>query len=212
MIKRRVNTMQKTAFLIPTLIFSLYLTGCAKNNVNDVGYRNQNVNDQADDRHRNATDNARVQYNHPNFNNAELNNPNRGPAMTTVDNSNKNLGNVRNNNDNRSKMRVADKAADKVSHLPEVDTANVIVTENNAFVAAKLDKSSRNELTNDIENKISKAVKSVDPDIDNVYVSTNPDFYDRIKTYAEDIRNGKPVTGFFNQFNDMVRRVFPNMK
>jgi spore cortex protein len=205
--------MKKTVLLIPTLIFSIYLTGCAKNDLNDnTAYRNQNVNDTSRVRDNRINNNARLQYNHPNFDNAAINNPNRGPVMTDVDNRRTNLGDLRNDNDNRSKMRVADQAADKVADLPEVDTANVIVTENNAFVAAKLDKSSRNELTNKIENKISKAVKSVDHDIDNVYVSTNPDFYDRINTYASDIRHGRPVSGFFNQFNDMVRRVFPNMK
>lgn len=202
--------MRKTVLLIPAILFSLYLTGCAtKNNVNDVGNRNQNLNDNNDYRNRNVT---RVQYNHPNYTDSSINTPHRGPAMTTVDNSRRELRNNRVNNDNRSKMRVADQAANKVTKLREVDSANVIVTENNAFVAAKLDRTSRNELTNDIENKISRAVKSVDRDIDNVYVSTNPDFYDRMKTYAGDIRNGRPVSGFFNQFNDMVRRVFPNMK
>jgi spore cortex protein len=202
--------MRKTVLLIPAILFSLYLTGCAtKNNVNDVGNRNQNLNDNNDYRNRNVT---RVQYNHPNYTDSSINTPHRGPAMTTVDNSRRELRNNRVNNDNRSKMRVADQAANKVTKLREVDSANVIVTENNAFVAAKLDRTSRNELTNDIENKISRAVKSVDRDIDNVYVSTNPDFYDRMKTYAGDIRKGRPVSGFFNQFNDMVRRVFPNMK
>lgn len=132
--------MKKTVFLIATLIFSIYLTGCAKNNVNDdVAYRN-----------RNATEPTRVNYNNANRNN---------------------VTNVR--NDNRSKMRVADEVADKVSDMPEVDTANVIVTENNAYVAAKLN-GSANKLTSAVEDKIARKVKSVDPDIDNVYVSVNP--------------------------------------
>jgi YhcN/YlaJ family sporulation lipoprotein len=109
-------------------------------------------------------------------------------------------------------MRVADEVAARVADLKEVDTANVIVTENNAYVAVKLSPSSRNEWTKKIENKISRRVKSVDPDIDNVFVSENPDFYDRMNTYASDIRNGKPVSGFFNQFTETIRRVFPKAK
>jgi spore cortex protein len=188
--------MKKSIILIATLIFSLYLTGCARNNMNDdVANRN-----------RNATEPTRVNYN----------NPNRGgPAITTddtgteLDRNRNNITNVR--NDNRSKMRVADEAADKVSDLPEVDTANVIVTENNAYVAAKLDRS-HNQLTSNIENKISKAVKSADQDIDNVYVSVNPDFFKQMNDYVNDIRNGRPISGFFNEFSDMVRRVFPDVK
>ncbi|MBT2653668.1 YhcN/YlaJ family sporulation lipoprotein [Bacillus sp. ISL-18] len=41
--------------------------------------------------------------------------------------------------------------------------------------------------------------------IDNVYVSENPDFYDRMTTYASDIRNGRPISGFFNEFTETIR-------
>jgi spore cortex protein len=162
-------TMKKILILIAILIFSLDLTGCARNNVNknDLVNRDQNV-------------------------------------------TRNNINNVRDNNDSR--MRVADDAAKKVTDLKEVDTANVIVTENNAYVAVKLSPTSQNEDTNSIEHKISQRVKSTDRDIDNVYVSENPDFYDRMNTYASDIRNGRPISGFFNEFTETIRRVFPKAK
>ncbi|MFP5108980.1 YhcN/YlaJ family sporulation lipoprotein [Neobacillus sp. C211] len=161
--------MKKILILIPILIFSLDLTGCARNNVNknDLVNRDQNV-------------------------------------------TRNNINNVRDNNDSR--MGVADVAAKKVTDLKEVDTANVIVTENNAYVAVKLSPTSQNEDTNSIEHKISQRVKSTDRDIDNVYVSENPDFYDRMNTYASDIRNGRPISGFFNEFTETIRRVFPKAK
>ena len=161
--------MKKSLILIAFLIFSIDLTGCARNNVNknDLVNRDQNV-------------------------------------------TRNNINNVRDNNDSR--MRVADDAAKKVTDLKEVDTANVIVTENNAYVAVKLSPTSQNEDTNSIEHKISQRVKSTDRDIDNVYVSENPDFYDRMNTYASDIRNGRPISGFFNEFTETIRRVFPKAK
>lgn len=192
--------MKKGLFLITPIIFSLYLTGCANNNVNDdVAYRN-------------GTEPTRVDYNTPNHG---------GPAITGVDVSDTRLDertNRRNDNfvdvrnDNRSKMRVADEAAKKVADLPNVDQANVIVTENNAYVAAKLDRSARNGLTSNIENQISRSVKSVDRDIDRVYVSVNPDFYDRFTHYAGDIRSGRPISGFFDEFTETIRRVFPDAR
>lgn len=165
--------MKKSLFLIVFLIFSLDLTGCAKNNVNknDVVNRDQNVT---------------------------MNN-------VTTDRNDKDYN-------NKSKMRIADDAAKKVTDLPEVDIANVIVTENNAYVAVKLSPTSRNKGTYSIEHKISQRVKSTDRDIDNVYVSENPDFYDRMNTYASDIRNGRPISGFFNEFTETIRRVFPKAK
>ena len=92
--------------------------------------------------------------------------------------------------------------------MREVDQANVIVTDNNAYVAAKLANHNGNRLEKDIENKISDVVKSTDQNIDNVYVSVNPDFYERTTSYANDIRNGRPIAGFFDEFNTLVRRIF----
>jgi spore cortex protein len=133
----------------------------------------------------------------------------------TKNNVNKNdvtKNNITTDRDHRSKMRVADDAAKKVADMPEVDAANVIVTKNNAYVAVKLAANSRNKGTHAIEHKISRRVKSTDRDIDHVYVSENPDFYDRMKTYASDIRNGRPVSGFFSEFTETIRRVFPKAK
>jgi spore cortex protein len=196
---------KKSLFVIATLIFGLYLTGCARNDANeDVTARNRDVD-------------KLTQVN--------FNNPNQvGPAISGADttdpeldrNRNYNrISHVRNDNNvrnNQTKMRVADIAADKVSDLAEVDDATVLVNDNNAYVAAKLDRSARNEMTSDIQNKISRAVKSVDDKIDNVYISVNPDFYNRMKIYSGDIRSGRPVSGFMDEFSDSIRRMFPNAR
>ncbi|WP_096154456.1 MULTISPECIES: YhcN/YlaJ family sporulation lipoprotein [Bacillus] len=117
--------------------------------------------------------------------------------------------NVRNTQQQEPRMVVADKATDRVTDLAEVRTANVIVTNRNAYVAAVLDDGHSGQLTRDVENKIEKAVKQADPDINNVFVSVNPDFVDRMGNYSNDIQTGRPVTGFMDEFMETVRRVFP---
>ena len=197
--------MKKSLFVIATLIFSVYLTGCARNDANDdVTARN-----------RDADQLTRVNFNNPNQ---------VGPAISGADTTDPELDrnrnynsitNVRNDNtvgNNHTKTRVADIAASKVTDLAEVDDATVIVNDNNAYVAAKLNRTDRNELTSDIQNKISRAVKSVDDEIDNVYISLNPDFYNRMKVYSDDIRAGRPVSGFMDEFSDSIRRMFPNAR
>ncbi len=159
--------MKKSIFITATLIFSLYLTGCARNNVNNDIANRDTVN---------------------------------RPGVTRI---------VETDN---SRMWVADLAADKIAGLPEVDSATVFVTDNNAYVAAKLNPSARNKLTKDVEHQIKLAVKSTDKNIDNVYVSVNPDFYKQMNDYNRDIRNGKPISGLFNQISDSIRRAFPDRK
>ena len=68
------------------------------------------------------------------------------------------------------------------------------------------------DLTDDVKNEITDIVKSVDNNIDNVYVSTNPDFFDLTNNYVDDMNNGKPVRGFFDQFGNMIERLFPQNK
>src|SRR5690625_2044986 len=68
------------------------------------------------------------------------------------------------------------------------------------------------DLTDDVKNEIKDIVKSVDNNIDNVYVSTNPDFFDLTNNYVDDMNNGKPVRGFFDQFGNMIERLFPQNK
>ncbi|MGC4377421.1 YhcN/YlaJ family sporulation lipoprotein [Fictibacillus sp. Mic-4] len=111
---------------------------------------------------------------------------------------------------NKTNMQVADDAAENVANLPEVHTANVIVTDNNAYVAAVLEGGKK--LTKDLEKKMADEVKKADPTINNVYVSTNPDFVNHMKRYAKDIREGRPISGFVNEFSKMVQRLFPNAR
>ncbi|RIW29047.1 YhcN/YlaJ family sporulation lipoprotein [Bacillus salacetis] len=141
--------------------------------------------------------------------NVGYNNGNDGNYMNNGDN-----GMLDGNGDNNGQqtMEEAEKAASKVNELKEVRDANVIVTENNAFVAVVMEDNAKGEVTKDIEQKVAKAVKDTDKDINNVYVSSNPDFVKRMKDYGNDLQNGKPVKGLFEEFSEMTRRVFPNAR
>ncbi len=68
------------------------------------------------------------------------------------------------------------------------------------------------EVTDDVKNKIADIVQDVDNNIDNVYVSTSPDFFDLANNYADDMDQGKPVRGFFDQIGNTIERIFPQNK
>ncbi|MBY0120377.1 YhcN/YlaJ family sporulation lipoprotein [Bacillus sp. S/N-304-OC-R1] len=196
----------KIKAIIAGLFTMSLLAGC--------GVNNKNLEDTAMG---NRDNNGLTRVNNPGVNtNPVYDNRNmRGTDLTPVGDNNYRDDNYRNDNmlNNNSRndshnMRVADRAADRITSLKEVDSAYVIVVGNNAYVAAKL-ANNRKDISRDIEGKISDQVKKEDKDINDVYVSVNPDFYDRMTGYSNDIRSGKPVGGFFDEFTNTVRRVFP---
>ncbi len=68
------------------------------------------------------------------------------------------------------------------------------------------------DVTDDVKNKIADIVQDVDDGIENVYVSTSPDFFDLANNYATDMDDGKPVRGFFDQIGNTIERIFPQNK
>lgn len=108
---------------------------------------------------------------------------------------------------------VAKDAANRIiRNVDGVDRAYVLKTRDNAYVAAELDnpKGDKNEVSDKMEKQIKEAVKGSDQDINNVYISTNPDFVDLTNNYVDDVENGEPVQGFFREFGEMVDRIFPD--
>ena len=107
-----------------------------------------------------------------------------------------------------------------------VESATVIVTNHNAYAAVVLKgnattttttNTNTNTNTNpdqvlspDLENKIAEKVREANTNIKNVYVSLNPEFVEHMTGYGERINRGEPVAGFFDEFTETMRRVFPN--
>lgn len=191
---KEVKKMNWKILMVSVTLASSLLSACGTdNNANDTAMRNQDNNHLRN-----------VNYN-PNNTNRNYDNNNVNQDNRNMTNRNVNMK----NGDHNNRMDVADEAAEKIVSMREVDQANVIVTDNNAYVAAKLADHNGNRLEKGVETKISDVVKSMDPNIDHVYVSVNPDFYTRTTSYANDIRNGRPVAGFFDEFSTLVRRIFP---
>ncbi|MFB1099483.1 YhcN/YlaJ family sporulation lipoprotein [Terribacillus sp. JSM ZJ617] len=83
-------------------------------------------------------------------------------------------------------------------------------TGNNGMGNTATGNNNNNEVTDKMKKDVEKAVKSVDEDIDNVYVSADPDFLGMAEDYNNKIDEGQPVKGFFLEFGNMLNRVFPN--
>ncbi|MFD0869740.1 Lipoprotein yhcN precursor [Chlamydia abortus] len=120
-----------------------------------------------------------------------------------------------------STMEMSQQVADAVASLDEVETANVLITDNNAYVAVNLHTGSSvantdqanpsiiGDVTPEVKQKIADKVKSVNANVKDVYVSANPDFVERMNVYAKDFQEGRPLSGFVKEFSTMVERIFP---
>ncbi|ASB90369.1 YhcN/YlaJ family sporulation lipoprotein [Bacillus sonorensis] len=193
---------KKKSVIAALLLPFLFVAGCGMANQGENGRNNDNV--------RNVTNrDNRDAYDRNGLNNVtDVNDANNG--------NNANDGNNANfvNDDNRdgNNMREANDIADKITDMKEVNNASVIVTDNNAYVAVVLTGNKQGDVTQSLKKKISDKVKATDKSINNVYVSANPDFVDRMQDYGRRIQNGEPIKGLFDEFGQMTRRMFPEQK
>lgn len=147
----------------------------------------------------------------------------------TTDNNNEENGAVDNTTDDTADetpdpvgedeaiLERADEAESKVLELEEVESATVVLTDNNAYVAVVLaDQADGTEVAEESEEfeqinaAIGDKVRETNADVENVYVSLNPDFVEQLNDYGDKIDAGEPVEGLVEEFNEAIQRVFPN--
>jgi YhcN/YlaJ family sporulation lipoprotein len=181
------------ALILSLAAFVLAVAGCADvSRMGDLGHKNIRPNRFTDDR---------AQEMNRSFG-RQMNNNNLVPDMH---------GNTR--------LELSQFLAEKIASMPEINTAYVMLTDNNAYVAVtESAKSSRqaagsgnadDDLAVGLKEKVANQVRSLVPGVKNVFVSANPDFYGRMREIADEVGQGRPIQGFVEEFNTMVARIFP---
>jgi len=182
-----------------------------------------------------------------------------------------NDGNVRGSRfgaHNNTRLEVSKEIADRIAAMSEVDSAVVLVTDRNVYVAVDLEDGAANgsrrymngaadnggygnadnglnsrgrgsgmnnngtagtgglfgsgnerlndgiginadRMTSSLKQRIAERVKAVRPNVQNVYVSADPEFANRLRGYANRLDDGRPIRGLIEEFNILVQRVFP---
>lgn len=208
------------------------LAACGAQNDNELGQRGMDNMEPV----RNETT-LDAPFGGRNVQNGRMNNGTNGNNGTTYDGTyqrgndltadNVRQNNTDPNNTSRNNMntnqrgtnneyQVADKAAARITEeIKSIDRAYVLTAGNNAYVAAELNKgnasndNNNEEVSEKVKKQVAKAVKAESNNIDYVYVSTNPDFVNLTTNYTKDMENGEPIEGFFDQFGEMIQRIFP---
>lgn len=106
-------------------------------------------------------------------------------------------------------MRVADDVAESVARLDAIDSATVMVTDRTAYVGVMMNKNYKGGMTTKIKDQVAKRVRKEDRSVERVFVSASPGFVDEMGDYARDVRDGRPISGLFQGFSDLIERTFP---
>lgn len=85
----------------------------------------------------------------------------------------------------------------------------MVISEERALVGVNLDEKAEGTLTDNLKNEVDKKVKSVDPKIKTVAVSADPDVIQRITNVGKGINEGKPLSEFGNEIEEIFRRIMP---
>lgn len=135
----------------------------------------------------------------------------RAPIMRNT----QNVPNSRNNQitqptPNNQDFRLADHVVKKVTNLKGVKTASAVVKGNKAYIAVTMKgKNENTKMEKSLEERITKQAKSADPNLKHVYVSTHPDFVQRLNNYVTQVRTGHPIKHLTNDLQNTIQRVFP---
>ena len=178
---------RKKKFFVLSIAFlclsCLIFTGCSKNN--NTQQTPPATNNQTDNTQNNVSDDNN--------------------AMEQKDNKD-----AEDNVDNTDLHQRAEQFADAVvNDVAQVKDARTVISEKMAYVSVAIDETADTAESATLKEEISQVVKKTDAEIETVYVMEDADTFTRMKEIGEDIANGKPVSGFVEELENMFVRVTP---
>lgn len=107
----------------------------------------------------------------------------------------------------------AEKIADAVvKDVAQVKDARTVISEKLAYVSVEIDNTADTAESATLKDEITEVVKKTDTEIETVYVMEDADTFTRMKEIGDDIANGKPVSGFAEELENLFVRVTPTPK
>ncbi len=180
----------------------LIFTGCGRNDNNTNNQNPPATNNQTDNQ-TNGTDG--MNGNNMDNTSSNLNGNNAAdtnPTSRTADN------NTAGDNDLHQRAEKIAKAV--TSDIAQVKDSRVVISERMAYVSVEIDKTADTAESATLKDEISNVVKKTDTEIETVYVMEDADTFTRMKEIGEDIAEGKPVSGFLEELQNMFVRVTPS--
>jgi YhcN/YlaJ family sporulation lipoprotein len=124
---------------------------------------------------------------------------------------------IRDRNNTGTLTTQTDRLSRACETVPGVDTATVVISGNTAYVGVNTvgDLTGKNiaygtaRNLSAVKSQCAQKVRSANPQIKTVYVSTDANFYTRLKKVGDGTRNGTLTNYFRNELNDLVRGLTP---
>ena len=213
----------KTNLLILSMILAITMIGCkpANKNMRNLSTQTRITEDNVNNRWMNNTaplntrDNLNTNLNR-NLNNGMVRNDNvldDGMLGNGTINNNTNRFNT-SLTDNTSTSGLSQRAstiAQRVTALPDVNTAHVLINGNTAIVGIDTNGNTNTTITDTLKQKIVAAVKVADKNIKNVSVTADPSIFTRIRTMSLDMNNtnttNNPIKNFTSDMEDIMRQI-----
>ena len=113
--------------------------------------------------------------------------------------------------DSNSLHQRAEKIADAVvDDIDAVKDARVIISDKMAYVSVSITETAGADTAKTLKEEVGQVVKKTDTAIEDVYVMEDADTFTRMKEMVNDIADGKPVSGFIEELDNMFTRVMPS--
>ncbi len=105
----------------------------------------------------------------------------------------------------------AKKAASEASNISGVNKATAVVASKRIYIGLDLKADLGSQTSADVEKKVADQVKKMNPGY-TVVVTSDIDTVTRLKNVANGIAQGKPLTSFKNELQQIDTRLTPNTR
>lgn len=115
---------------------------------------------------------------------------------------------VDNNDEN---MDINDESlANSIVEMNGINDATVVTMDEVALVG--VDSNGEDKVSDEMKQDIESKIKEENKNINDVYVSNEPDMFDRINTISNNVRNGDPIDDFTDDISEMIDNITPDKK
>ncbi|GAV22671.1 YhcN/YlaJ family sporulation lipoprotein [Carboxydothermus pertinax] len=108
--------------------------------------------------------------------------------------------------------KIADKIAREAAKTEKVTKATAVISGSTAYVGLDLKAGVEKKETDKIKEEAANRVKSAEPRLKTVFVTTDADTVTRIRHVAEGVAKGRPLSSFIRELDEIRRRMTPKTK